>query len=394
MDILVDSCAGIDIHQKIMVACVLKSPSKGTRPKKWIESFDSTTKGLLQMHDWLKSHQCTVVAMESTGVYWKPVWHVLQEDFELILANPRMIKNVPGRKTDMKDAEWIAKLTRVGLVPPSFVPPEPIQDLRDLTRHRKHLTEDLTKEKNRAHKVLQHAGIKLTTYIRDLYGISGRNLLDALVNGEVLTPEKVEKLVYTSLKKKVPELIEALQGFVRKHHRFLLQIHLDKIDFIQEQIHTIEKAIRDTLEPHDNTVGILDEIPGINVTTASVILAEIGLDMSAFPSSKHLASWAGLAPGNHESAGKNYNARIRKGNAYLKKVLTQAALALSRGKDNRIKAFFWRIAKYKGSKKAIIATAHLLLRITYRLLKDNSRYIEFGEHYLQKRGDALLSPQS
>ncbi|ECJ9745154.1 IS110 family transposase [Listeria monocytogenes] len=280
----------------------------------------------------------------------------------------------------------MAKLTRVGLVPPSFVPPEPIQDLRDLTRHRKHLTEDLTKEKNRAHKVLQHAGIKLTTYIRDIYGASGRNLLDSIVNGEVLTPEKVEKLVYTSLKKKVPDLIEALHGFVRKHHRFLLHIHLDKIDFITEQINTIEKAIHDALLPHDEIVVRIDEIPGINVTTASVVLAEIGLDMSTFPSSKQLASWAGLAPSNHESAGKNYNARIRKGNAYLKKILTQAALALSRGKDNRIKAFFWRIAKYKGPKKAIIATVHLLLRIIYRLLKDNSCYIEFGEHYLKQKG--------
>ncbi|WP_430539452.1 IS110 family transposase [Listeria rocourtiae] len=197
--------------------------------------------------------------------------------------------------------------------------------------------------------------------------------------------------MYTSLKKKVPDLIEALQGFVRKHHRFLLRIHLDKIDFITEQINTIEKAIHDALVPHDEIVVTLDEIPGINVTMASVILAEIGLDMSVFPSSKHLSSWAGLSPGNHESAGKNYNARIRKGNAYLKKVLTQAALALSRGKNNRIKAFFWRIVKYKGSKKAIIATAHLLLRIIYRLLTDNSRYIEFREHYLEQKG-ALLKP--
>lgn len=385
MEALIESCAGLDVHQKVVVACVLSGKLSTQRPRKEIKSFSTTTKGLLELRDWLEENGCSVVSMESTGIYWKPIWHILQDRFELILANPRMIKNVPGKKTDMKDAEWIAKLTRVGLMPKSFVPPEPIQDLRDLTRYRKSLTEDMTREKNRLHKVLQCAGIKLTSYIKDVLGKSGRALLNALIDGEVITEELVHSLVYTTLKNKVPELVESLNGFVRKHHREMLGRHLKSIEFMEMSIKELENDISKKLEDYSEIKEQLIAMPGIEENTAAIIIAEIGVDMDEFPTDKHLASWAGLSPGNNESAGKSKSTRIRKGNSYLKKVLAQAAFAASKSKNTRFSSFFWRIAKNRGTKKACIATAHLMLRIIYSMIKTNTPYQELGEHYIGKK---------
>lgn len=384
-DVLRSCCAGLDIHQKVIVACVIRSVEGKKRPEKFFGSFDTTTRGLFALSDWLTSYEVTHISMESTGVYWKCVWRILQNHFELQLANPRHIKNIPGKKTDMKDAEWIARLTRLGVVPTSFVPPEPIQELRDLTRYRKHLVEDLNREKNRGHMVLQNAGIKLSSVIKDIYGKSGRALLYALIDNKEIHEELIRSCVYTTLRRKVPQLLEALEGFMTSHYRKMLSLHLAQIEYLENQIQEVEETINDYLVPYEEYVKRLEEIPGINRKTAAVILAEVGIDMSVFPSAGHLASWAGACPGNNQSAGKTRSKRVGKGNAYLKKVLAQGALAVSQGKPNRIQAFFFRVRKNAGHKKAVIATVHLLLKIIYRMFSDQSHYNELGEAYLQSK---------
>ena len=379
-DVLRSCCAGLDIHQKVIVACVIRSIDGKKRPEKFFASFDTTTRGLFELSDWLVSYDVTHISMESTGVYWKCVWRILQNHFELQLANPRQIKNIPGKKTDMKDAEWIARLTRLGVVPTSFIPPEPIQELRDLTRYRKHLVEDLNREKNRGHMVLQSAGIKLTSVIKDIYRKSGRALLYALVEDKPITESLILACVYTTL-----------QGFMTPHYRKMLALHLTQIECLENQIKEVEETTNDYLAPYEEYVEHLEEIPGINRRTAAVVLAEIGLDMSVFPTAGHLASWAGVCPGNNQSAGKTRSKRVRKGNSYLKKVLAQGAAAISQGKSNRIRAFFFRIRKNAGHKKAIIAIVHLLLRIIYRMLSDQSRYQELGGSYLSNRKNTSIT---
>ncbi|WP_429948228.1 IS110 family transposase [Enterococcus sp. AZ101] len=367
-DVLRSCCAGLDIHQKVIVACIIRSAEGKKRPEKFFGSFDTTTRGLFDLSDWLTSYEVTHISMESTGVYWKCVWRILQNHFELQLANPRHIKNIPGKKTDMKDAEWIARLTRLGVVPTSFVPPEPIQELRDLTRYRKHLVEDLNREKNRGHMVIQNAGIKLTSVIKDIYGKSGRALLYALVKNRPITETLILECVYTTLRRKVPQLLESLE----------------------KQLVEVEETINDYLVPYEEYVERLEEIPGINRRTAAVVLAEVGIDMSVFLSSGHLASWAGASPGNNQSAGKTRSKRVGKGNSYLKKVLAQGALAVSQGKPTRIQAFFFRVRRNAGHKKSVVATVHLLLRIIYRMFSDQSRYDELGESYLKNRKNTLI----
>lgn len=339
MDINVnyDCCAGLDVHQGNVVACVLHGKRTSTRPKAETRTFGTTQMQLNQLADWLDSFECQAVAMESTGVFWKPIWHVLADRFEVILANPQRIKGIPGHKTDKKDARWIAKLLRLSLVPPSFVPAEAIQDLRDLTRTRKHLVESKNKQKNRIHQILQCAGIKLTTYIEDVFGKSGRNMLNLLVNGEVVTAEIVKPLVFTSLKKKTIQIVEAMNGFMRAHHRFMLGESLKIMDAFDESIASYE--------------------------------AEIGVDMSVFPDEKHLSSWAGLCPGNHESAGKRYHSHVNHGNAYLKRILCQASWAAKRAKHSDLGDFFRIKMKQRGVKKACVATAHkFLVKIYFTLL--------------------------
>lgn len=390
-DVLRSCCAGLDIHQKVIVACVIRSIDGKKRPEKFFASFDTTTRGLFELSDWLVSYDVTHISMESTGVYWKCVWRILQNHFELQLANPRQIKNIPGKKTDMNDAEWIARLTRLGVVPTSFIPPEPIQELRDLTRYRKHLVEDLNREKNRGHMVLQSAGIKLTSVIKDIYRKSGRALLYALVEDKPITESLILACVYTTLRRKVPQLMESLEGFMTPHYRKMLALHLTQIECLENQIKEVEETTNDYLAPYEEYVEHLEEIPGINRRTAAVVLAEIGLDMSVFPTAGHLASWAGVCPGNNQSAGKTRSKRVRKGNSYLKKVLAQGAAAISQGKSNRIRAFFFRIRKNASHKKAIIAIVHLLLRIIYRMLSDQSRYQELGGSYLSNRKNTSIT---
>nr|WP_321292478.1 IS110 family transposase [uncultured Trichococcus sp.] len=385
MEYIYESCAGLDVHQDNVVACVLYGPLTSTRPKKEVRKFDTTTYGLKILKEWLLGFKCEAVAMESTGIYWKPVWHVLQDDFHLILANPRKIKHIPGHKTDKKDAEWIAKLTRIDLIPQSFVPDETIQDLRDLTRTRKNLVESRNRVKNQIHKILQTAGIKLTTYVEDIFGLSGRNLLELLINGEAVTEDKVSVLVYTSLKKKVPQIVDAMNGFLRSHHRFLLDQAYHLMLAYEKTIKEIEDRVDWVLNAYQVETEILIELPGIDKKAASVIIAEIGTDISQFPSAENLASWAGLCPGNNESAGKRKSTHINKGNPFLKRVLCQAAFAASRKKDSKYKAKFYRIKQNRGTQKAIIAIAHDLLRTIYLLFSRNEHYIESGTDYIKKR---------
>nr|WP_275296584.1 IS110 family transposase [Brevibacillus choshinensis] len=374
----------MDVHQETIVACMMYEPLD-KRAKKEIRTFGTTTKELLQLQDWLTEYNCSDIAMESTGVYWKPIWNILEGSFHLWLANPQRIKNVPCRKTDMKDAVWIAQLLRCGLIEASFVPPEDIRDLRDLTRYRRKLLGDATAEKNRVHRILQDANIKLTTYVSDVFGISGRALLDSLVNGEVLDPQQVEQKVKTSLKKKVPQLIEALNGRIRLHHRKMIQKHLNHLAYLEKEIEVLESDIAQLLSPLQEAFDLLVTIPGIQKDAAAGILAEIGCDMSMFPSEGHLTSWAGVSPGNNESAGKKKSTRTRSGNKGLKSNLCQAAWVASKAKGSRLSSFYHRLVKRRGPKNANMVVSHLLLRIIYQMLLRNEPYSELGWDYLPQK---------
>lgn len=304
MDAVLERCAGLDVHQETVVACVLHG-SLNEKPIKEIKTFSTNTKELLLLADWLIECQVTHVAMESTGIYWKPIWNILEcESFELILANAQHIKNLPGRKTDVKDAEWIAQLLRSGLVERSFVPCEEIRDLRDLTRYRKKLLNNCTQEKNRIHKILQDGNVKITTCLSDIFGVSGRNIIEALVNGEVITEIQLLSMVKGSVKNKVADLLDALNGNVRKHHREMIKYSWEHLIYLEKVLENLENEIDTCLRPYLNEVELLDTIPGVDIKAAAVIVAEIGTDMSVFEGDRHLSSWAGISPGNNESAGK------------------------------------------------------------------------------------------
>lgn len=308
MEAVLERCAGLDVHQETVVVCVLSGPLDQS-PKSELRTFGTTTEELLALEDWLSDNQCSHVAMESTGVYWKPVWNILESfEFEMILANAYHIKNLPGRKTDMKDAEWIAKLLRCGLVESSFVPPVEIRELRDLTRYRKKLVQQATTEKNRIHKILQDANIKLTSFMSDIFGVSGRSILEKIVQGEVVTTDFLEANMKGALKHKIPKLANAMNGRLRKHHRDMIRFSWEHLTYLEKMITDIEQEIRKLVEKQQEAIDLLKTIPGINDQAAAVIIAEIGTDMSQFKTAAHLAAWAGLSPGNHESAGKKNEA--------------------------------------------------------------------------------------
>ncbi|TVX98982.1 IS110 family transposase [Paenibacillus cremeus] len=388
MDAVLERCAWLDVHQETVVACVISGPLD-RKPQQEIRNFGTTTGELLALSDWLTEKQCSHVAMESTGVYWKAVWNVLEEHFTLVLGNAKKIKNVPGRKTDVKDAAWIASLLRCGLIEPSFVPPVDIRDLRDLTRYRRKLQGQVTSEKNRIHKILQDANVKLTTYVSDLFGKSGLALLEAIGNAEVLDADSVKGLVHTQLKKKVPELLEALNGRVRAHHRWMIRRHLVHLRQVEEHIEALNGEIDQLLKPYEEEIDLMITIPGIQKDAAASILAEIGTTMEVFPSENHLASWAAVCPGNNESAGKKRSSKTNKGNKGLKAVLCQVAWAASKTRNSRIAAFYSRVVKRRGPKKAAMATAHLILKICYFMLRDKTTYQELGWDYLPKKEKGL-----
>ncbi len=309
MDAIRDCCAGLDVHQATVVACVLKG-SLESKPKKEIREFPTVLSGLLELLDWLEEKGCKEIAMESTGVYWKPVYNVLEVSCNITLANAAHIKNVPGRKTDIMDAQWIAQLHRCGLIRGSFIAPREIRELRDLTRYRKKLKGYETSEKNRIIKILEDANIKVSTYMSNVFGVSGRKMLEALVNGETIEPTIVADLAIGRLRSKIPDLIEALNGRVTKHHRNIIKMSLNHLMYVEQSVAELEAEMEQYFAPYNEELELLNTIPGVGSSISKIIIAEIGNDMSIFPSAAHISSWAGLSPGNNESAGKKNKHRL------------------------------------------------------------------------------------
>jgi transposase len=382
MEVLYPRCAGLDVHKDVIVACARVAESGGVVQE--VESFSTTTAGLMALSDWLESHQCTHVAMEATGVYWKPVWHVLEGSFDLVLANAMHIRNVPGRKSDVNDAMWIADLLAHGLIRGSFVPPAAIQQMRDLTRTRKQLVREVAQHTLRIQKTLEDANVKLTGTISDVLGKSGRAILDALVAGET-NPERLADLVHPRVKAPKEKLVEVLRGRVSEHHRFMLKLHLGQIDALRAGITAVEDELGKALAPDQALAELLKTMPGVGDTVAQVILAEIGTDMSRFPTAGHLISWAGLCPRMDESAGKRRSTRVRKGAPWLKTTLVQAAWAAVSARGTYLRAQFLRIKARRGAKKAILAVAASMLTSSYHMLRDGTEYQDLGGDHFERR---------
>ena len=378
MEVLYPRCAGLDVHKDVVVACArcVSAPEQQE-----VRSFRTTTSGLLELAEWLNSCACTHVAMEATGVYWKPVWHILEEDFELVLANAAHIKNVPGRKTDVNDATWIADLLAHGLIRSSFVPPTAIQELRDLTRTRKQLVREISQHSLRIQKTLEDANLKLGSVLSNVLGRSGVAMLEAIIKGEA-DPEKLADLAQGNARKKRAELIEALRGRVTAHHRTMLKLHLDVIRSLQRTLEELDAAVGKALTSIQERAQLLTTMPGISDIAAQVLVAEIGVDMSRFPDPGHLVSWAGLCPRNDESTGKRRSTRVRKGAPWLKTTLVTAAWAAVRTKNSYLQAQFLRIKSRRGAKKAILAVAASMLTAVFFMLRDGVPYKDLGaDHF-------------
>ena len=387
MDTLVERCAGLDVHKDSVTACVRVPDGHSGRQAK-TRTFPTTTAGLVLLGEWLASFEVTRVGMESTGCYWKPVWYVLEDQAECWLLNAAHMRNVPGRKTDVADAAWIAQLVEHGLVRPSFVPPRPIRELRDLTRYRKTQIQERGREVQRLDKVLQDAGIKLSSVAADVLGVSGRAMLEALVAGSH-DPQVLAALAKGRLRTKLPALREALTGrFRTEHHGLLVAQILAHIDYLDETIALLSRRIEELIAPFCEQVALLDTIPGVDKRAAEVIVAEIGVDMAQFPSAAHLASWAGVCPGNNESAGKHRSGRTRKGSKWLGGCLSEVAKAASRTKGTYLNAQYHRIRGRRGPGKATMAVAHSVLVIADHVLDQSVPYQELGEDYLQQRQSA------
>ena len=386
MEVLHPRCAGLDVHKDTVVAAV-RCVSPPVHHE--VQSFPTTTRGLFALADWLGSHGCTHVAMEATGVYWKPVWHVLEERFELVLAHAQHVRNVPGRKTDVGDAVWIADLLAHGLVHSSFVPPAAIQELRDLTRTRKQLVREISQHSLRIQKVLEDANIKLGSVLSDVLGQSGRAMLKAIIAGED-DPVRLAELAQGTARKKTTALIEALRGRVTPHHRALLQLHLGLVDALELALEEVDRHVGKALEPIRDLARLLTTMPGVGDLVAQVILAEIGIDMSRFPTSGHLISWAGLCPRNDESAGKRRSTRVRKSGTWLKTTLVTAAWAGVRVKDSYLHTLFLRIKSRRGAKKAILAVAASMLTAAYFMLRDGVEYHDLGPDHFDRRDRSKL----
>ena len=382
MELLYERCAGLDVHKDSVVAAVRIGSGASVRREQ--KRFGTTTRELLEMSEWLSSHGCTHVVMESTGIYWRPVWHVLDGDFDLTLANARHVRNVPGRKTDINDATWLSDLLAHGLVRGSFVPEPAVQELRDLTRTRKQLGREIVQHTQRVQKTLEDANVKLSSVLSDMLGQSGRRILDAIVKGET-DPTRLASLATSRVKATPEQLADALRGKITDHHRFLLKLHLDQIDALDALVARLDERIDRHVSPFRQAVKHLTTIPGISSTAAHVILAEIGPDMSRFPSSGHVVSWAGLCPRSDESAGKHRSTRIREGNASLKTILVQCAWAAARTKNSYLRAQFHRIKTRRGAKKAAVAVAASLLTIAYHMLRDGTAYTDLGPKYFDER---------
>lgn len=417
MDVLYPRCAGLDVHKKTVVAARTRPAAQGGWERE-VRTFGTMTVELLQLVDWLQAWELTHVAMESTGEYWKPVYNLLEGSFTVLLVNPQHIKHVPGRKTDVKDAEWLNELLQHGLLRPSFIPPAPQRDLRDLTRYRTTLVQERAREVNRVQKLLEGANIKLASVVSDVLGVSGRDMLQALAAG-AHDPEQLAQLARGRLRDKLPALTQALTGVVRPHQRFLLATQLAHIDFLEEQIAAVSQEIVVQIEamaapaPPDDAAGcagegpatppdtpppltpaaavsLLDTIPGVDIRLAQLVVAELGTDMSRFPTERHAAAWAGLAPGNYESAGKRYAGRLRDGNQSLRSGLVQGAWAASHTQDTYLAAQYRRLVGRRGKRRALVAVAHSILVSAYHMLKKHQPYQELGGAFFDDRKKETL----
>jgi transposase len=383
MDIVYRSCAGLDVHKDTVVVCVRRQDGKG-KTRQETRTFSTMTSQLLEMGDWLHEQGVTHLAMESTGVYWKPIWNLLEGQFQILLVNAQHIKQVPGRKTDVKDAEWIAQLLQHGLLRGSFVPETPQRQLRELTRQRKQLIQAKSSVANRIQKVLEDANIKLASVASDVLGVSGRSMLEAIVAGED-DPATLAELARRKLRSKIPQLRLALQGRVTEHHRFLLGLFLDELRHMEGLIERLNVRIEAVLPvAFVEAVQRLTTIPGIDVRAAENIVAEIGTNMEQFPSSSHLASWAGMCSGNRESAGKRQSGKTTKGNRWLRVILVQVAWAASHTKKTYLAAQYHRLAGRRGKKRALIAVGHTILGIIYHMLKNRTTYSDLGADYFDR----------
>ena len=382
MEVLYAKCAGLDVHKDQVTAC--RRIAIDGRATQEVRTFATTTSGLLALGEWLTEASCTHVAMEATGVYWKPVWHVLEASFELVLANAQHVRNVPGRKSDVNDAMWLADLLAHGLIRGSFVPPTPVQEMRDLTRTRKQIVREIAQHTQRIQKTLEDANIKLSSVISNILGTSGRAFLAALIAGET-DPEKLVELAHPRLHAGRSALVEALRGRVTHHHRFLLKLHLGQIDSLDQAVRELEARMGDALAPFREQVEHLKTIPGVSDTVAHVIAAEVGLDMSRFPTAGHLISWAGLCPKMDESAGKRRSTRVRKGAPWLKTTLVTAAWSAARKKTGYLRTQFLRLKSRRGAKKAIMAVAASMLTAVYHMLRDNLPYRDLGADHFDQR---------
>jgi transposase len=383
MEVLHAHCAGLDVHKDSVVACVRHmADSKVTTV---VKTFKTTTQELMVLSSWLSAEGATHIAMEATGVYWKPVWHILSDgEFELILANAAHVKNVPGRKTDVNDATWLADLMAHGLIRASFVPDEPTQQMRDLLRTRKQIVRERSSHVQRIQKTLEDANIKLDSVVTDILGLSGRRIIEALIAGQTM-PQALATLAHRRIHATTHELEAALHGRVTRHHRFLLKLHLDQIDAFDAALARIDKEVNANVTPFRAAIEMLSTIPGISTLSAEVIVAEIGIDMSRFPTAGHLISWAGLCPKNDESAGKHRSNRMKKGAPWLKTTLIQCAWAASRKKNSYLQAQYLRIRARRGAKKAIGAVAASMLTAAYNMLKDGTLYQDLGPNHFDDR---------
>jgi transposase len=382
VETLYPCCAGLDVHKKTVVACVRRL-GPGGQVRREVRTFGTMTGQLRALADWLAAEGVARVAMEATGVYWKPVFNLLEGRLPVLLVNPQHLKRVPGRKTDVKDCEWIAQLLQHGLLQASFIPPRAQRELRELTRQRAQLAGQRTQVANRIQKVLEDANIKLAGVASDVLGKSGQAMLRALVAGQQ-DPAALAELARGRLREKRPALREALEGQVTEHHRFLLQLLLDQLEAIDTLADRLDARIGAQTAPLEDAVKQLDTIPGVNRRVAEAVLAEVGPTLEAFPSGGHLAAWAGLCPGQRESGGKAHGGKTRPGNRWLRRVLVQAAWAASRKKDSYLRAHYRRLAGRRGRKRAALAVAHTLLVIIYHVLKRGTTYHDLGPDYLER----------
>jgi transposase len=388
MQVLYARCAGLDVHARTVVACVRMVGDRTITYHRM--TVPTTTRGLLELADWLSEHEVTHVAMEATGVYWKPVWHILAGQFDLTLVNAQHVRNVPGRKSDVNDAQWLADLLAVGLLRASFVPPAPVYELRDLTRTRKQLVREVTRHTQRLQKILEDANIKLTETISEILGQSGRAILHGLVAGET-NPTQLAGLARGRLNASHAQLVDARHGRVTAHHRFMLKLHLDQIEALERGVRTLEQQLAVALAPFRAAHELLKTMPGISDTVAAVVLAEIGDDVRPFPTAAHLVSWAGLVPGLEESAGKIRSTRTRPSAPWLKTTLVQAAWSAARTRDSYFHAQFARLKSRRGAKKAIVAVAASMLTAIYHMLRDGVEFHDLGSQHFAQHDKAHIT---